>query len=163
MDRKLFDKWWAETPELPEEKFRKRHEKVVGGFTVRIYKIWRGEEPTICYIGSTQNPVDKRMKKHMYDARKGSECEVHKWMREHDLDFLYKEVDKKVVYSGEERAKLEQLYINKFTPILNMVDAYAKHLDEEELREKTAYEQFEYDNNLTKKENLALEATAFFA
>ena len=82
-----------------EEKSKRK--EITWPFTIRIYKLWQDEEHGIFYIGSTSQTVDKRAYQHLRYTKKGSELGVNKWLREHNLDVLYREIDKKWLVLGK--------------------------------------------------------------
>jgi hypothetical protein len=73
---------------------------------------------TAVYIGSTSQPLRRRIEAHVRDARKGSALPVHAWMRAHAS------FDVRVLgYSDSAiRCEVEQKLVDEHKPPLNVTD-----------------------------------------
>ena len=95
-----------------------------------IYKFQFNDD---CYIGSTNHPLDNRLLEH-YNCMGRDRCK-HIKLYKYCNEFLLRRDFKKLVEVVEEfpikldrlsRTKIEQKYIDKFQPSLNMRNAYGR-------------------------------------
>tara|TARA_R110000823_G_C15603605_1_gene465633 strand:+ start:101 stop:547 length:447 start_codon:yes stop_codon:yes gene_type:complete len=120
----------------------------------KIYKIEFNEN---VYIGSTiMNYLSNRQQKHNEDLRKGKNLKLYEECRKHNVEkikcILIEEVD---INNKSELSILEQNYINKLHPNLNMIKAFRSNEDIKIVHRK--YSKTHYEKNkekiLTTKRN----------
>ena len=111
-------------------------------FKVNVYKIWWEHDPETTYVGITGQTLSQRMSCHRSMARQGINTKVYQHMREHGIDcFKYVLLESSMVSCHDEKAKLEQEWIDKLKPTLNMMNAWTSPEDrkQNELQTKKEY------------------------
>jgi hypothetical protein len=89
-----------------------------------IYKIFWSDDPDNFYIGSTSRTLSWRMAEHRRDAKNGSDRNIYKMIREKGYNFEYELIATKIVAITDQKRALEQKYIRKLKPPLNMCKSY---------------------------------------
>jgi hypothetical protein len=93
------------------------------------------------YIGSTLNPVDKRIKEHIWDRNKKKVCASQIIINRNNYN--YSILEKTDIISRKELTNLEQKWIDKL-PNINKNNAYLTDDD------KKNYKKIWYENNKEK-------------
>lgn len=86
--------------------------------TVDIYGIY-GHSGDIAYVGTTTQPIRRRIQAHVRVAERGSDLPIHKWMRENFYRFSVRLIGQCAV---NERAQQEKSKILLLRPPHNVTD-----------------------------------------
>ena len=95
-------------------------------YKIKVYKIWYEDCPEEFYIGSTKKKqLAERMSDHRQECRRGTTTKLYNLMREKGVNsFLYAQIGWSNVSDKDGQRQIEQTYIDKLKPTLNMYRAY---------------------------------------
>ncbi len=109
-------------------------------YKIRVYKIWYEDCPEEFYIGSTKKQyLSERMGWHRKDCRKARNMsKLYTLMREKGINnFKHVQIAWANVSCIDEQRQIEQTYIDKLKPSLNMKKSYISNEDKKNYRERT--------------------------
>ena len=112
-------------------------------YKIRVYKIWYEDCPEEFYVGSTKKTqLSERMGGHRKDCRKGNMSKLYTLMREKGINnFKHVQIAWANVSGIDEQRQIEQSYIDKLKPTLNMKKSYISNEDR-----KTYYKTYHTDH-----------------
>lgn len=93
-------------------------------YRINVYKLWWHGNDRDLYVGSTKQPLSKRMAKHRISCKGGIRYKIYEVMRVNGYDFQYVLLDSYEVNNRDEQRKYEQHHIDLLQPNLNEIRAY---------------------------------------
>lgn len=90
-------------------------------YNINVYKIWWDDKDDF-YVGSTKQRLSVRMAGHRSLGKKNNKQKLYKKMKEegYGFNFNYILLESKKVNNTDEKLQLEQSYIDKLRPSLNV-------------------------------------------